>query len=327
MESTGMRSEETRKTALDYFGNPVSANRLMGEYSSGEHGPALIVIGGIHGNEPGGIEAFQRVYRKLDRQQLPIKGRLVGLRGNMAALRQGTRLIDRDLNRVCTLENEQRYVAGKTPAFQEEQAFFALLQEFEKVQQKTTELLFMDLHTTSSSSQPYISVNRRKESFSFAEKFPLFVVKGIEDYIPGHIDHYLNLKGHKGCTVEGGQHHAQDSIDNHEAAIWLALVNAGLIGRDEMGDFGQYCQKLIRSTAGEPLSLEVIYRYAISEDEVFAMKPGYVNFQKIRKGEILAESDERNIVSEWDARIFMPLYQAEGKDGFFVVREEGSCDG
>ena len=322
MELTGKRGEETNKTALDYLASAISANRLMGEYTHGEDGPALVIIGGVHGNEPGGIQAFQRVYRELDTQKLPIKGKLVGLRGNMAALQEGTRLIDRDLNRVCTLENEQRYFSGETPAFQEEQEFFALVHEFEKVQQKgTTELLFMDLHTTSSSSQPYISVNRREESFCFAKKFPLFVVKGIEDYIPGHIDHYLNLKGHKGCTVEGGQHHAQDSVDNHVAAIWLALVYAGLIAADHVVDFEQYYQKLEGSTSVQPLSLEVIYRYAISEGETFAMKPGYVNFQTIRKGEILAESDERNIVSEWDARIFMPLYQAEGKDGFFIVEE------
>ena len=322
MESTESLGEDVNKAALDYLASAVSPNRLMGEYTSWDNGPALIVIGGVHGNEPGGIEAFQRVYRQLNTLKLPIKGRLVGLRGNMASLQQGTRLIDRDLNRVCTLENEKRYLAGETPAFQEEKEFFALVEEFEKVQQKgITELFFLDLHTTSSSSQPYISVNRRKESFSFAKKFPIFIVKGIEDYIPGHIDHYLNLKGHKGCTVEGGQHHAQDSVDNHEAAIWLALVHAGLIGRDDIVDFEQYYQQLAGSIPAQPLSLEVIYRYAIAEGESFAMKPGYVNFQKIRKGEILAESDERNIVSEWDARIFMPLYQAEGKDGFFIVRE------
>ena len=323
MESTGNGAPETNKAALDYLASAVSADRLMGEYSHGVKGPALVVIGGVHGNEPAGVEAFQRVYRKLDTLKLTVNGRLVGLRGNMAALQQGTRLIDRDLNRVCTLENEQRYLAGETPVFGEEKEFFALVEEVEKVQQKDiTELFFLDLHTTSSSSQPYISVNRREESLSFAEKFPLFIVRGIEDYIPGHIDHYLNLKGHKGCTVEGGQHHALDAVDNHEAAIWLALAHAGLISRDDVVGFEQYYQKLTGPTSAEPpLSLEVIYRYAISEGESFAMKPGYANFQKIRSGEILAVSDERNIVSEWDARIFMPLYQAEGKDGFFIVQE------
>ena len=51
------------------------------------------------------------------------------------------------------------------------------------------------------------------------------------------------------------------------------------------------------------------------------MKEGYENFQKIEKGELLAEQNGEKVYSEWDAYIFMPLYQSQGNDGFFVVQD------
>ena len=51
------------------------------------------------------------------------------------------------------------------------------------------------------------------------------------------------------------------------------------------------------------------------------MEPGFVNFQAIEKGELLAYQNGQPVKSEWDAFIFMPLYQSQGNDGFFVIQE------
>jgi succinylglutamate desuccinylase len=51
------------------------------------------------------------------------------------------------------------------------------------------------------------------------------------------------------------------------------------------------------------------------------MRPGYRNFQRVAKGEIVA-TDRRGPVRTREAgRILMPLYQVKGNDGFFLVRE------
>lgn len=314
--------EEMITISSPHLTESLAIGRVLGKYTKGTFGPALVITAGVHGNEPSGIIAFRRVWQKLTQLNLPMKGELTGLAGNMAALSKNTRLIDRDLNRVCFVENEKRLKAEEDLGYQESWEFKALIEEFEKVQHRGVgELVFLELHTTSSASRPYISVNRDMGSYEFARKFPLYVVKGIEDYIPGHVDYYLNHKGHKGCTIEGGQHESKSAIDNHEAAIWLALVNAGCMERSDVPDFSLYYEALEKYKAEASSTFEVIYRYEIQEGEVFKMNPGYVNFQKISKGEILARSEGRNIVSEWDGRIFMPLYQSEGKDGFFVVQE------
>src|SRR5690554_756716 len=301
---------------------PMVIGRVLGKYGQRRNGPALIVTAGVHGNEPSGIIAFKKVQQSLTQMNLPLRGELTGLAGNIAALSQNVRLIDKDLNRVCFVENEEKLKTGMELGYQESREFFALIKEVEAAQYPgITEVYFLDLHTTSSSSQPYISVNRDSGSYDFAKKFPLYIVKGIEDYIPGHVDYYLNHKGHKGCTIEAGQHEARSAIDNHEAAIWLALVNIGCMAKKDIPDFSVHYKNLEKYKAEASSTFEVIYRYEIQEGEAFKMNPGYVNFQKISKGEILARSEGRNIVSEWDGRIFMPLYQPEGKDGFFVVKE------
>ena len=51
------------------------------------------------------------------------------------------------------------------------------------------------------------------------------------------------------------------------------------------------------------------------------MKEGFSNFDKVHKKELLAVSDGKQVSSAFDGRVFMPLYQSMGDDGFFIVRE------
>jgi predicted deacylase len=39
----------------------------MGRFGNDEAGPRMIVTGGIHGNEPAGLVAIERVMQRLDR--------------------------------------------------------------------------------------------------------------------------------------------------------------------------------------------------------------------------------------------------------------------
>ena len=51
------------------------------------------------------------------------------------------------------------------------------------------------------------------------------------------------------------------------------------------------------------------------------MKPGYITFQKVRKGEVLADDNGRKVMADESGRMILPLYQALGTDGFFLARE------
>ena len=51
------------------------------------------------------------------------------------------------------------------------------------------------------------------------------------------------------------------------------------------------------------------------------MLKGYSNFGKIKKGTRLAFSNGESVESSEKGLIFMPLYQKQGDDGFFIIRK------
>ena len=287
-------------------------NRIIGQYPPENPtlpGPCLLVSAGIHGNEPSGILALQRVFQKLDDMKPDLKGMLVGLAGNMEALKKGTRLIEKDLNRICTLEFAEQLKSGKALGFQEGLEFHDLVSVVDGLEQHPSQfgIFFMDLHTTSSKTVPYISVNKKTRNFDFAKKFPLPIVRGIEEFIPGHFDHFLTLRGYTGLTLDAGQLGDPRSVDYHEAAIWLALVDCGMIDKEAI-DYRHYYELLKNSSPAQE-RFEVIDRFELEDGSVFSMNPGFENFDMIQKGQHLANLNGDEVLAAAEGRIFLPLYQ------------------
>jgi hypothetical protein len=50
------------------------------------------------------------------------------------------------------------------------------------------------------------------------------------------------------------------------------------------------------------------------------MRPGFNNFEPVQKGLPVALSNEESIEAPCNGNIFMPLYQKQGKDGFFIIK-------
>ena len=50
------------------------------------------------------------------------------------------------------------------------------------------------------------------------------------------------------------------------------------------------------------------------------MRPDFENFETIQKDQLLAFSQGLEIRADRKGRIFMPLYQKQGEDGFFILR-------
>jgi succinylglutamate desuccinylase len=49
------------------------------------------------------------------------------------------------------------------------------------------------------------------------------------------------------------------------------------------------------------------------------MVPGFINFQPVEKGTVLAIHNDEKVSSPYTGNIFMPLYQDQGADGFFII--------
>ena len=293
-------------------------SRIIGKYSSGKHGPLLFVTGGIHGNEPSGVKALEEVFKELEKTKPDIKGTIIGVSGNKKALNHNKRYIDEDLNRTWTRENIEE---GGEDTHETNEMFeiMEILKEYPE--SDFTKRYFLDCHTTSSPSLPYVSVQEVNDNDEWAHKFPTYIIRGFSDIITGDIDHYLSRIGMTGFVFEAGQHTDKTSQENHEGVIWLALKEACDLDLEKISTYPECVTRFSEKNAPDQKTFEIIHRHGLKEDDVFEMQPGYENFQKIEKGELLAKQNGKEVRSEWNARIFMPLYQAQGNDGFFVVEE------
>ncbi|SFC83922.1 succinylglutamate desuccinylase [Zunongwangia mangrovi] len=292
--------------------------RILGTYTSGKKGPLLFISGGIHGNEPSGVKALLKVFKELEQAKPEIKGTIVGVSGNKVALNQNKRYIDEDLNRAWTEENIQNH---KTETH-EQKEMWEIIEVLEQYPEADfTKRYFLDCHTTSAASAPYISVQVKNDNDAWAHRFPTYIIRGFSDLVYGCIDHYLTRIGVTGFVFEAGQHTAKESVENHEGMIWLALKEACDLDLEEIPSYPKCVTRFSEKNAPNQKTFEIRHRHGLADEDSFKMQPGYENFQKIEKGELLAIQNDEEIESDWNARIFMPLYQAQGNDGFFVVEE------
>ncbi|MGB6150608.1 MAG: succinylglutamate desuccinylase/aspartoacylase family protein [Pricia sp.] len=291
--------------------------RTIGTYGTGNEGPLLFISAGIHGNEPSGVKALERVFATLEKEKPKISGEIVGVYGNRAALRKQVRYIDEDLNRTWTEENVESQVADTN----EKREMFDIIETLEKhLSGRDAQSYFLDCHTTSSNSLPYISVQEVGDNDAWAHRFPVYIIRGFSDIVFGCIDHYLSRIGITGFVFEGGQHESKDAIGYHEGMIWLALAHACNLDLNSLAEYPKAVEK-VRAQKKHQKTFEIIHRHSLEDNDQFEMQPGYENFQAIEKGEFLATHNGEKLLSAWDAHIFMPLYQAQGNDGFFVVQE------
>ena len=82
---------------------------------------------------------------------------------------------------------------------------------------------------------------------------------------------------------------------------------------------GPYDMILHQYASTLPEVTRLRYVHHIRPGDGFRMRPGYRNFQPIDEGEHLADDAEGPVKACCQGLILMPLYQAIGSDGFFVV--------
>ncbi len=293
-------------------------SRIIGKYTSGKEGPLLLISGGIHGNEPSGVIALQKVFKELEKTKPNINGTLLGISGNQKALNKDQRYIDEDLNRVWTKEKMQKEKAN-THEEKEREEILQLLKNYPA--KDFTKRYFMDCHTTSSDSLPYLSVQDVNDNDAWSRNFPTYIVRGFSDIITGDFDHYLSRSGFTGFVFEAGEHESKTSIENQEGMIWLCLKEACQLDLSQISCYPECVENFKEKNAPKQKVFDIAYRHGIVEEDDFKMEPGFQNFQEIEKGQLLAIQNGEEIRSKWNARIFMPLYQAQGNDGFFVIKE------
>jgi hypothetical protein len=298
------------------------AERYIGKVSGEKKGPTLVFFGGIHGNEPAGVLALEQFFKNLESGAFQIRGTVIGIRGNIPALLQGKRFLKHDLNRLWTHEKIAE-IQTKSVSYHSPEEIQLL-----EIHELLTNLLefgiapfyFIDFHTTSSCTLPFITINDALINRKFSRLFPVPIILGIEEYLEGPLLSLMNQMGYVSLGFESGQHNEIQAVKNSIAFLWLAIVFAGLLDKKEVVDFEEHYEQLIKSAENDTKFYEVVHRQKLTPSDSFKMLSNFSSFQKVMKDTPLAVQNQKVIKAKKNTILFMPLYQEQGAEGFFLIK-------
>lgn len=305
--------------------------RIIGNYSGKERGPLLIVLGGLHGNETAGIKALELMFKMLEVEPITnpnfcFHGKILGLRGNLRALRVNKRFIKKDLNRQWTTDHIARIQQTSRDLLDAED--LEILELLDTITAEISEyqpekLVLLDLHTTTAFGGIFSIPTEDPESLRIAIELHAPVIKGMLKGIQGTTLHYFNRQNFDLETVavcfESGQHEEPLSVNRAIAAITNCMRTIGNVNPQDVEN--QHDSLLIQYSAGLPKIADLVYNHRVSSKDRFEMIPAYKNFQFVKKGTLLAKDIRGPIYAPEDGLLLMPLYQKQGDDGFFLIKK------
>lgn len=300
--------------------------RLIGEYGEYNSGTLFIVLAGIHGNEKAGIFAMERIFEYFSINKIDFKGKLVALKCNLTALEINQRFIHKDLNRQWYDSKIKKLSALpfgmlNTAEDREQVQLLDYIQHILAQQENKQDIVMIDLHTTSAEGACMTITNDHPKSVEYARMLPVPVISEMTSVLNGTTLEYFENMGIPGIAYEAGQHDDIESIERMKYGLVSLFLKAGILDNSQSLFFEEGIERLRKYNEGLPYVVNVTYHHAIEEEDEFVMRKGYQNFDKINKGEYLADDKKGKILAPNTGMILMPLYQKKGNDGFFIVEK------
>lgn len=305
--------------------NSNDSGRVLGSAHGSRAGSTIVFVAGLHGNETEGVEALSQVMTAFESLAesggIKLHGDLYAVIGNKAAFKANQRFIDEDLNRIWTMERLDRVNRSDTFGCSEDRELKELMNCFEQIISKARgPVVFVNLHATSARSVPHIVINDRLKNRKLSFRYPVPVILGIDSFVAGTMHSFLNEMGHQAIGFEGGQIGQRQTFDNTLSFVWMTLVMNGLVHKNDIPDYDNMHRRLLIASQGVHDVFEVTTRHIIGTEEEFKMVPGYSNFQKISKGQYLADSNNSTVLSRDSGFVFLPRYDEQSNTGFFILR-------
>ena len=276
--------------------------------------PDVIIVGGLHGNEPEGLSAGRQVLSSLQSEGEALPGRVALVAGNRGALREGKRFLDRDLNRGWRADAIANVRARRLhESSREDREQLDLVACFEAfLAGSVNGVVLVDLHTTSAGAPPFSVVIDSSDNRRLALSTGLPVILGFDDYVDAPILCWFEARGCLGVGIEGGSGGEQDTESHLADATWRLLSSLGWPSLVQSSD----------SALEQDAIFRIAHRHSVVPGSGFRMEPGFNSFQPVAKGELLARDRGGAIRAMVTGQIFMPLYQPQGSDGFFLLSEQ-----
>jgi succinylglutamate desuccinylase len=298
--------------------------RIISHQKADETGPVIIAISGIHGNENYGVSAIRKVEELLKEGGGISSGEWIGLAANLPALKKGVRYMGEDMNRIwfpSILDKIRRSDENllKSPERVEIKQLLRIIDPY--LNHENREIIFVDLHSFSAPGGLFVITPRSEKNKIMLQGLSAPLIFGIDDALQGTALRYFHDQGHVSIAFEGGTHNSPGTLVNMVAFLLLLSERFGVIDASFISEFDNFKEHIRHESKNLPEKVELAYQHIIEPTDKFVMRPGFENFQKIKKGDWLADDINGKILSPYDGFMLMPLYQEQGSDGFFIVRE------
>lgn len=305
----------------------LDIQRVMLQAQGAADGPLVIIFAGVHGNEHGGLWAMQSLHEDFLQQSLALqKGRVLGLAGNMLALKRRKRFMQADLNRIWVKGHVDKLREEGKAAFrvQEDEEVLELIKvvdRFRAEHDHQQPCIFLDLHSFSAPGGLFSMTLPGDQHADLAKVLGAPTIYGIIEHLNGTALNYFDRQGFISLGFEGGQHDDPNTAQTMQSAILLLLQHLNMLedGHQQFTDSAKKHLGLL--TEDLPGAVQLMYRHAVYPDSGFTMQPGFKNFDPVHAGQVLANDRYGTVKAPCDGYMLMPLYQSQGEDGFFIVAD------
>lgn len=237
-------------------------------------GKTSIILAGVHGNEPCGIEAFSQIIPTLAIEH----GEVYFLIGNPKALESNIRFIDENLNRLFKKE-----VLESPPNTYERSCAQRIIPYLQKAD------ALLDIHASNTpESIPFIIAE--PNSIEVTSALPIeTIVSGFDELEPGGTDGFMNSLGKIGICVECGYTKDPRTTEVAKESILSFLSSMAHIT----------AKPTTRKTK-VTYQMETLYH---TKTNSFVLTKEFADFEFIPKGTHIATDGNEKVFSEKDGCI------------------------
>jgi len=286
---------------LQQLANKLSPEKWYRTYSTNKPGPKILLVGGIHGNEWGGVEAINEWIDYLEGNQNTFdNGEVHFLIANPKALEINQRYVDFDLNRAFDNPNAHGYEAKRA-------------KELEKIFTDTSFDIVIDLHSVSIGEEQMLVLDiEDKEAFKLAK-----AVSSISTYLlfdQNHVEGIMVAFGGKhgspGIVVECGNHLSPFASRVASFHIYNTLKYYGVVQNpiscfEELSEFVESPEEINIYETIEAVRPEPGFHYVTKE---------LFTGLKLSPGETYAKSDIREYQAREECAIVLPSNKVKLSD-------------
>lgn len=244
--------------------------------------PEVAVVGAIHGDEPSGAVAIERLIEDPPAVQRPVKLIIA----NEEALEQGARFLESDLNRA--------FPGDPTSDRLEDRLAARLLEELEGC-------VTLALHSTQSFAEPFAIVGRVDDTARrIVPSLPVSYLVETGEFAEGRLLPHIRV-----IEVECGLQGSPEAADNAEAVVRAFLAATGVTAGppDETRSVEVF---RLRTQVAKPPADE----YAVAVD----------SFERVAPGTAYARANGRTLTT--DTEFYPVLMSAYGYEDIFGYKAD-----